>query len=327
MIIARAPVRISFLGGATDYPEFFTNNGGAVLGTAIDKFSYISVSHRIGPLFEESIRVAYSKVELVKSLDEITHAPFRECLRRCDVTKDAEINYFANLPAFTGLGSSSTFVVALLQALHAFKGRFVSGMDLAYEAIEVERKALHENVGCQDQTFAAMGGFNLIQFRREDDIVANRVPMSPARVEEFRNHLMVFFTGIKRHAHDVVKKQIARVDQNRGHLKKMLEMVDKGYDVLTCNGSLTGFGELLHRSWMEKRALETSISSSEIDSMYEAGMEAGALGGKLLGAGGGGFLLFFVPPDRQEKVRERLHGHYELGFRINAPGCQIISPV
>jgi D-glycero-alpha-D-manno-heptose-7-phosphate kinase len=318
-------VRISFLGGATDYPEFFEKHGGAVLGTAIDKFAFIAVSQRVGPLFEESLRISYSKVEQVKSLDDITHGPFRECLRRCGITEDAEVNYFANLPAFTGLGSSSTFVVALLQALHAYKGRYLSGIDLAYEAIDIERNVLKEKVGCQDQTFAAVGGFNLIQFRSESDIVVNRIPVGPARIEEFREHMMVFFTGTRRRAQDVVAKQLKKVDDNTRQLTHMLKLVDEGYDVITGNGPLTRFGELLHQSWMEKRSLDESVSSLEIDQMYAHAMEAGALGGKLLGAGGGGFLLFFVPPDRREAVRSRLKGYYELDFKINAPGSQIIS--
>jgi len=327
LIIARAPVRVSFLGGATDYPEFFLKHGGAVIGTAIDKFAYIAVSKRIGQLFEYPIRVSYSKVEQVKSVDEITHGPFRECLKRCEITEDVEINYFANLPAFTGLGSSSTFVVALLQALHAYRGRFIHGIDLAYDAIAMERNVLNENVGCQDQTFAAVGGFNLIEFRSERDIVVNRLPLSPARINEFQEHLMIFFTGVKRRADNIVKKQIDRMDDNKERLKKMLSLVDKGYNILTGNEPIEEFGQLLHLSWLEKKRLEDSISNSDIDFIYETGREAGAIGGKLLGAGAGGFVLLFVPPEKKEAVRERLKGYYELSFRINAPGCQIISNI
>ncbi|ABZ83428.1 ghmp kinase, putative [Heliomicrobium modesticaldum Ice1] len=324
MIIARAPVRVSFLGGATDYPEFFQKHGGAVLGTAIDKYAFIAVSERFGEIFDEQIRIAYSRVEQVGSVDDIEHLPFRECLRRCGVTENVEVNYFANLPAFTGLGSSSTFVATLLQALYAYKGVFVHGMDLAYETIDMERKVLKESVGCQDQVFAAMGGFNLIEFRGERDIVVNRLPLSPGRVLEFQEHLMMFFTGIKRRAEEVVKKQIKRMDLNEERLKRMLMMVDDGYKILTGNKAIEEFGNLLHQSWCEKRSLESTITNSEIDNMYNAGMEAGAIGGKLLGAGGGGFILFFVPPERKQAVRERLKNYYELKFNINAPGSQII---
>jgi D-glycero-alpha-D-manno-heptose-7-phosphate kinase len=315
------------LGGATDYPEHFVKFGGAVLGTAIDKYAYIAVSKRWGEMFDQNIRIAYSKVEQVNELDEISHQPFRECLRYCEVDRNVEVNYFANLPAFTGLGSSSTFVVALLQALKAYKGEFVHGIDLAYQAIHVERNILKEHVGCQDQTFAAVGGFNLIEFRAENDIVVNRLPISPARMAHFEEHLLVLFTGIKRSAEQLVKKQIAKIDNNRERLLNMRRMVDEGYNILTGNGSLTRFGELLHQSWLEKRALEQSISNSFIDDIYEQAIQAGAIGGKLLGAGGGGFLLFFVPPEKRNQVRARLSHLQELPIKINAPGSQIITTV
>ena len=327
MIITRAPLRVSFLGGATDYPEHFVKHGGAVLGTAIDKYAYIAVSKRWGEMFDQNIRIAYSKVEQVNDLDEISHQPFRECLRFCEVDRNVEVNYFANLPAFTGLGSSSTFVVALLQALKAYKGEFVHGIDLAYQAIHVERNILKEHVGCQDQTFAAVGGFNLIEFRAENDIVVNRLPISPARMAHFEEHLLVLFTGIKRSAEQLVKKQIAKIDNNRERLLNMRRMVDEGYNILTGNGSLTRFGELLHQSWLEKRALENSISNNFIDDIYDQAIQAGAIGGKLLGAGGGGFLLFFVPPEKRNRVRAQLSHLQELPIKINAPGSQIITTV
>jgi D-glycero-alpha-D-manno-heptose-7-phosphate kinase len=327
VIITRAPLRVSFLGGATDYPEHFLNHGGAVLGTSIDKYAYIAVSKRWGQLFEQSIRIAYSKVEQTSSLDDIEHAPFRECLRQCEINEDVEINYFANLPAFTGLGSSSTFVVALLQALKAYKGEFTQGINLAYEAIHMERQILKENVGCQDQVFAATGGFNIIEFRTEKDIVVNRVPISAARMQDFEDHLMLFFTGIKRSAGQIVKKQIARMGDNKDRLIKMRKLVDQGYNILTGGGSLTPFGELLHQSWLEKRSLEQSVSNDHIDDIYNTGLDCGAIGGKLLGAGGGGFVLFFVPPEKRDLLRQRLSHLHEIPIKINTPGSQIISSI
>lgn len=327
MIISRAPVRVSFLGGATDYPEHFLNHGGAVLGTSIDKYAYIAVSKRFGQLFDHSIRIAYSKVEQASSVEEIEHAPFRECLRLCEINEDVEINYFANLPAFTGLGSSSTFVVALLQALKAFKGEFSHGLQLAYEAIHMEREVLKENVGCQDQVFAAVGGFNVIEFRTERDIIVNRIPISAARIQEFEDHLMLFFTGIKRSAGQMVKKQLSRIGDNKERLINMRRLVDRGYDILTGTGSLVPFGELLHQSWMEKRSLEASVSSDQIDDIYNTGLDCGAIGGKLLGAGGGGFVLLFVPPENQAKVRSRLEHLHEIPIKINTAGSQIISTI
>ncbi len=197
MLIARAPLRVSFFGGGTDYPEYFLQHGGAVLATAIDKFCYLTASPFPSHLFDYTIRLSYRQVELVKNLTEIEHNVYRECLKFCGLEQDIELHNVADLPAFTGLGSSSTFTVALLHALHCFKGEFVRPLDLAYEAIYVERKLLHDKVGCQDQLMAAVGGFNLVEFRTETDIIVHRVPISPQRLAEFEEHLFVVFTGIK----------------------------------------------------------------------------------------------------------------------------------
>ncbi len=324
MIISQTPLRISFLGGGTDYPEYFTKYGGAVLGTAINKFAYLSAARFYSQLFDYSIRISYRQVECVKTLDEIQHAPFREVFRWCNVTNDVEVNYTAELPAFTGLGSSSTFVVGLLNSLYAFQGRSVGRMELAYQAIEIEREVLKENVGCQDQTFAAMGGFNLIEFRSTRDILVNRVALSDQRLREFEEHLMVFFTGIRRPANEIAAKQIRNIEKNRDRLAEMRRMVDKGYKVLTGGGSLAEFGALLHQAWCQKRELDASISNGVIEKIYAAGREAGALGGKLLGAGGGGFMLFFVPPERKQRVRDRLSHLQEVPVQINSHGSYIL---
>ncbi len=324
MIISRAPLRISFFGGGTDYPEYFLREGGAVLATAIDKYSYVTASPFQSHLFDYGLRVSYRKVELVKNLDEIEHNVYRECLRLCGLERDLELHNVADLPAFTGLGSSSTFTVGLLQALHSFKGEYRSPDQLAYEAIHVERHLLHDNVGCQDQTLAAFGGFNLIEFRAEDDIIVHRVPISPDRLNDFEQHLFVVFTGITRKATDVVAKQLARVNQNRETLRKMRAMVDEGWDILTGSRSLSEFGHLLDQAWQAKRSLDGGVSNAEIDCLYEIGKSAGALGGKLLGAGGGGFLLFFAPPDRHDNLRQIYSGSHDLHTTINAPGSEII---
>jgi D-glycero-alpha-D-manno-heptose-7-phosphate kinase len=324
MIITQTPLRISFLGGGTDHPEYFEKYGGAVLGTAVDKSAFFSMSQFYSQMFDYSLRIAYRKVECVSSIDEIEHAPFRECLRWAGVTQDIEINHSAELPAFTGLGSSSSFVVGLLNTIYAFRRRLVPRLDLAYEAIELERKVLKESVGCQDQTFAAVGGFNVIEFRSLGNFVVHRVPLSNSRLEEFEDHLMVFFTGIKRKAEELSSRQVRSLGQNRHHLAEMRGLVDSGYEILAGGGPLAGFGELLHKSWLLKRQLDQAISNDAIDQMYRAGLEAGALGGKLLGAGGGGFLLFFVPPERRSAVELRLKPLQQVDFRVNAPGSQII---
>lgn len=324
MIISRAPVRISFFGGGTDYPEYFLSEGGAVLATAIDKYSYVTASRFFSSLFDYSVRVSYRKVELVKAIDEIEHNVYRECLRHCGLDRDVELHNVADLPAFTGLGSSSAFTVSLLHALHSFKGEFVRPLEIAYRAIEIERHVLNENVGCQDQVLAAVGGFNRIEFRTEADIHVEKVPLSPMRLAEFESHLFIVFTGLRRRASDVVASQLRRIDDNKPMLKLMRAMVDEAWDILVTEQPLTRFGALLHESWMAKRSLDGGISNGEVDEMYERGRRAGAWGGKLLGAGGGGFLLFFAPADRHEALRCAFPSSARLPIRINAQGVQTI---
>lgn len=324
MIITKTPFRISFFGGGTDYPEYFLKYGGAVLGTAVDKFAYISVTRFYSRLFDYSIRIAYREVECVKRVEDIRHAPFRECLRWCGVSSDIEVNYAAELPSFSGLGTSSSFVVGLLCALYAFKGRASRPLELAYEAIEIERDVLKDSVGCQDQTFAALGGFNVIEFRGTRDIVVHRVPLSHERIKEFEEHLLVLDTGVRRRAGDIAARQIRKVGANHDRLKRMREMVDEGYDILTGGKDLSRFGALLHEAWSLKSLLDDSISTDAIRYIYEEGREAGALGGKLLGAGGGGFLLFFVPPHKRKAVLERLKHLEEIPVKVNAPGSHVI---
>lgn len=324
MLISRSPVRISFFGGGTDYPEYFLQHGGAVLATAIDKFSYITASPFLSRLFDYSIRLSYRKVELVKNLDEIEHCVYRECLKFCGLDKDIELHNVADLPAFTGLGSSSAFTVSLLHALHSFKGEFIKPLELAYEAIYVERNLVKDKVGCQDQVLAAVGGFNLVEFRAEDDIIINRVPISQQRLQEFEQHIFIVFTGIRRKAADVVEQQLHKVGDNTATLKEMRYMVDEGWDILTSNRPLSEFGALLHRAWLAKRSLDGVISNTEIDKIYQMGIEAGAWGGKLLGAGAGGFMLFFAPPEFHEALNNSFGNHQILKAKTNAPGSQII---
>ena len=324
MIISRAPVRISFFGGGTDYPEYFLNEGGAVLATAIDKYSYITASPFLSHLFDYSVRVSYRKVELARQLSDIEHNVYRECLKLCDLDKDIELHAMADLPAFTGLGSSSTFTVCLLHALHSFKGEFLRPQELAVEAIHVERHILKENVGCQDQVLAAFGGFNLVEFRTENEFVVNRVPLSPQRLAELERRLFLVFTGIRRKASDIVAPQLKRVQENVPALRAMRAMVYEGYDLLTANRPWLEFGKLLDRAWQAKRTLDGGVSNAEINQMYERGLEAGAWGGKLLGAGGGGFLLLFAPEEAHPKLREAFSDRPTLQVRINAPGSQII---
>jgi|SRR5579862_9240971 len=324
MIISRAPLRISFFGGGTDYPECFCDEGGAVLATAIDKYSYIAASAFPSQLFDYSIRLSYRKVELVSERDAIEHAVYRKCLELCGIERDIELHNVADLPSFTGLGSSSAFTVSLLHALHSFKGEFIRPLDLAYEAIHVERDLLHEAVGCQDQVLAAMGGFNAIEFRAQDDIIVSRLPLSPQRRQEFESHLFLVFTSMRRRAAEVAAAQLKRVDVNKPTLRRMRGMVDEGWRILTENGDLSEFGQLLDQAWQEKRSLDGGVTNREIDDMYRRGRDAGAWGGKLLGAGGGGFLLLFAPPERHAGLREAFATYPMLTVGIQAPGSQII---
>jgi D-glycero-alpha-D-manno-heptose-7-phosphate kinase len=324
MIISRAPLRMSFFGGGTDYPEYFVREGGAVLATAIDKYSYVTASPFQSHLFDYDLRVSYRKVEVVKSVDAIEHNVYRECLRLCGLERDLELHNVADLPAFTGLGSSSAFTVSLLHALHSFKGEYKTADQLAYEAIYVERHVLHDSVGCQDQTLAAFGGFNLMEFRAEDDILVHRVPLTPARLHEFERHLFIIFTGVRRKAADVAAKQLARMAENRQTLRRMRAMVDEGWNILTSDRSVTEFGELLDQAWQAKRSLDDGVSNGEIDRLYGLGRNSGASGGKLLGAGGGGFLLFFAAPEEHSRLRQTFEGYHALGAHINAPGSEII---
>jgi D-glycero-alpha-D-manno-heptose-7-phosphate kinase len=268
--------------------------------------------------------VSYRKVELARQVDEIEHNVYRECLRLCGLERDVELHAMADLPAFTGLGSSSAFTVSLLHALHSFKGEFLPPLELAYEAIHVERHLLEDRVGCQDQVMAALGGFNLLKFRGEADIAVTRVPILPARLRQFEAHLFIVFTGITRRAADLVARQIDRIPANGGSLQRMHTMVEQGADILAGSGPLEEFGELLHEAWCAKRSLEPGISSDSIDDLYSRGRAAGALGGKLLGAGGGGFLLFFVPPQAHTALRQEFAGYQLLEVKLNAPGSQII---
>ena len=324
MIIIRTPLRISFFGGGTDFPEFFSSNGGAVLGTAINKYIYHTVSYLPSWLFDHKIRFAYRKVEHARSLDEVEHRPFREILRHCGVLQDVEVNLASDLPSFSGLGSSSSFTVGLIKGLNAFQGRHIGQDQLAHTAIHIERDVLRETVGLQDQIFAAYGGFNLIRFRGQSEFIVERVPVSETRMRELNDSLMLFFTGITRHAQEVEQNKLKNLGRIQANLKNMLALVDKAYDALTGTSSLSAFGRLLHETWTQKRRLDDSVSAPEIDSLYALGTEAGALGGKLLGAGGGGFMLFFVPPDRQVVVRAALRNYHEVPFGINAPGSTVV---
>lgn len=323
MIISRTPFRISFFGGGTDYPAWYRDHGGAVLATTINKYCYITCRY-LPPFFEHRIRVVYSKIESCQSVEEISHPAVREVLRFFKATRGVEIHHDGDLPARSGMGSSSSFTIGLLNALHALEGRMVSKHQLAKEGIHLEQECLKETVGSQDQVMAAYGGFNHVSFSPTGDISVRPVSLPRERVAELNEHLLLIYTGIKRTASDVANTFVPSLDKRRRQLRIMMDLVAEGLSILSGNSDLASFGKLLHESWLEKRSFSDSIANGEIDSLYDQALGAGALGGKLLGAGGGGFLLLFVPPDHQPRVRDRLSHLLHVPFTFETAGSQII---
>lgn len=323
MIISRTPFRISFFGGGTDYPVWYREHGGSVLATTIDKYCYISL-RTLPPFFEYKTRVVYSREERVASIEEIRHPAAREALRYMDVDTGLEIHHDGDLPARTGLGSSSAFTVGLLHALCAWKGRIVSKMELAREAIKLEQEMIREHVGSQDQVLAAFGGFNRIDFLKDGEIRVKPVTLSRDRLAGLQDHLMMFYTGLSRTASEIAAEQVRQTPNRAKELNAMAGMVDQAERILAEDRDLTEFGGLLHEGWMLKRGLTSKITTPEVDEAYEAARRTGALGGKLLGAGGGGFLLLFVPPGKRDAVRAALKKLLVVPVRFEHLGSQII---
>lgn len=323
MIITRTPFRISFFGGGTDYPTWYHEHGGAVLSTSFDKYSYISC-RELPPFFDHKFRLAYSKIEQVMRLDDIQHPAIRAVLQKFGVSQGLELHCTADLPARSGLGSSSAFVVCLLHALHSLHGRMVSQESLFQEASHIEQHVLNEHVGSQDQVAAAMGGFNLIHFLKSGEIKIEPVIFQPGRKELLNNHLMLFFTGFSRIASEIAKDKIANMGQHVKELQAIRGMVDEALHLIAGKGDIRGFGELLHNSWMHKRALSELVSTPQIDAVYQTARDAGAIGGKILGAGGGGFILLFVEPEKQAAVRQALANLIHVPFRFESSGSQVI---
>ena len=324
MIISRTPFRVSLFGGGTDYPAWIREHGGAVLGTAIDKYCYISVRY-LPPFFEHRHRIVYSKVELVREVREIQHPAVRGVLGELAVDAGLEIHHDADLPARSGLGSSSSFTVGLLNAVHAMRGRMVTKSELGREAIRIEQDVLKESVGCQDQIWAAYGGLNKIDFFPDGRFEVTPVILPPERRRELRQSMMLFFTGFSRYASDFAKDQLDNLKRRAAQLTAMRAMVDHAVDILRDERApIRELGKLLDESWRLKRELADSVSTGEIDAIYEAGRAAGAIGGKLLGAGGGGFILFIVEPDQREAVRERLQHLIHVSFDFDTEGSKIV---
>lgn len=324
MIISRTPFRISLFGGGTDYPTWFREHGGAVLGMAIDKYCYVSVRRR-PPFFEHKTKVVYSVVEQVMDNYSIQHPAVRAVLREMQLTEGLEIHYDSDLPARSGLGSSSAFTVGLLNAFNALNHRMVSKTELGREAIRIEQQVMQEAVGCQDQLWAAYGGFNRIEFRRDANFDVVPLMVSNDRRNELVQSIMMFFTGFSRYSTDIAQDKIANMSQRTNQLTLMRAMVDEAVSILGDEKRpLRALGELLHEGWRLKRELAASVSTKAVDEIYEAGMAAGAVGGKLLGAGGGGFIVFFVEPGQRKAVRERLGSLTHVPVGIDFDGSKIV---
>ena len=323
MVITRTPYRISFFGGGTDYPSWYRIHGGQVMATTIDKYCYISARY-LPPFFDHNFRVVYSRIENCRTVDEIQHPAVRECLKYLNVEQGLEVHHDGDLPARSGLGSSSSFVVGFLHALHALQGTIPTKDRLAHDAIYMEQARLRETVGSQDQVLAAHGGCQRIEFLPNDEIRLTPLTLHRERLEALNSYLMLFFTGIKRTATMIARSYASDVASVEQQLRTMGSMVEEAFQILAGGTDLRAFGRLLHEGWRAKRSLSQHVSNSVVDEIYEAALSAGAIGGKLIGAGGGGFMLLFVQPSDHERVKERLHKLVHVPFRFEHGGSRII---
>lgn len=323
MIITRTPFRVSFFGGGTDFPAWHKENGGAVLSTTVDKYCYITC-RKLPPFFEHKHRIIYSKYEHVNEIDEINHPAVRETFRYMGVKEGLEVHHDADLPAMSGLGSSSSFTVALLHALHALQGKMVTKKHLALEAIHIEQNMIKETVGSQDQMAVAFGGLNKISFSGDRNIEVSPVTIGKERLQLFHDHLSMFFTGFPRIASRIEADKINQLPNKKEELIAMCKMVDEAINILNGEGDLTDFGKLLHEGWKLKKNLSEKVSTNYIDFIYENAIKNGAIGGKILGAGGGGFILFFVKPEDRERLKKALNFLLHVPFRFDTLGSQVV---
>ncbi|MEW5982064.1 MAG: kinase [Acidobacteriota bacterium] len=324
MIISRTPFRVSFFGGGTDYPGWYREHGGAVLSTTIDKYCYISV-RELPPFFDHRFRIVYSIVENVKEIDKIQHPAVRAVLTRLAVATGLEIHHDGDLPARSGLGSSSAFTVGLINAIHALDGRYTSKERLANEAIQIEQDVLREAVGSQDQISTAYGGFNHITFRQDGAYRVDPMILPRQRLEALQDRLLLVYTGVSRIAAEVARRQVDNFSGLVEELRAVQQMVDRAIAILSSPATdLVEFGRLLNEAWKIKRTLSPLVSMPVIDNLYEAARQAGAVGGKLLGAGGGGFMLLFIEPQDRERVIAALRGLITVPIRFESSGTRIV---
>jgi D-glycero-alpha-D-manno-heptose-7-phosphate kinase len=322
IVVSRTPFRISFFGGGTDLPAWYRENGGAVLSTTIDKYCYIYCGRAAGS-FVHKHRIVYSKIEHVQGLEDIAHPTVRETFRFMDVKEGLEIHHGGDLPAQTGLGSSSAFTVGLLHALHVLRGTFVAQRTLALQAIHIEQEMVRESVGSQDQVAVALGGLNIISFSGNHTIEIHPVDVDTSKREAFREHLMLFFTGFARYASQIEADKIQRLPTKKNELMTMLSMVTEAVKMVK-DGDFVSCGKLLHEHWQCKKSLSDRVSNKDIEHIYSVAMKNGAIGGKILGAGGGGFILFFVKPEDRERVKTALNFLRYVPFQFDTAGSRII---
>jgi len=326
MIVSRAPVRFSLGGGGTDLPSYSREHGGFLVAAAIDKYVNLCVARR----FYENIRLAYSKTELVDSVDQIEHRIFREALRFVGLTRALELHSLADVPSNSGLGSSSSFTVALLNGLHAFNRNYVGTPQLAEEACRIEIDILKEPIGKQDQYIAAFGGITAFTFEKDGSVQVERLPVKDEVIDQLENSLLIFYSGVERSASAVLAEQAKTVKANKDDaVARMHRIKEMGYETkkLLLEGDVDRYGELLHEHWMNKRKLAANMTDSVIDEHYEAARKAGAIGGKLMGAGGGGFFMFYVRPPERRQVYETLtaRGLRPMRFRFDFDGARIVA--
>lgn len=324
MAISRTPYRVSFFGGGTDYPAWFRRHGGAVLSMAIDKYCYIGTGF-LPPFFGIRHRIIWSHIEAVSEMSSIQHPAVRAGLQALgyDDREGIELFHQGDLPARSGIGSSSAFAVGLMNVLNAMRGKTLDAHALAVSAMDLEQNKLRESVGCQDQIASAYGGMNIITFERDDSFSVTPLGLDDGRRVEFEQWLMLFYTGSSRLSSDFAKRLIGRLEANAAHLTRMQEMVGIGAELLHA-GEMAAFGHLLHESWLLKRQLANGTSSKIIDRIYDDALRAGALGGKLLGAGGTGFMVFVVPPERQPAVREALSDLITVPVSVDFTGSTLV---
>lgn len=323
MIISRTPYRISFFGGGTDYHTWYQTHGAAVLSTTMNHYCYLQC-RLLPPFFDHKSRVVWSKVEEVVNHTDIQHPAVRAVLEYLQINQGVEISHQGDLPARSGLGSSSAFTVGLLNTLYALRGMISSKRELACEAIHIERDILKENVGVQDQIATAYGGLNKIIVSANGNFEVTPLVLPSGRLNELHSHLLLFFTGISRTASDIAADKISAIPKKSDELHQIREMVDTAANILTSNTDIREFGELLHHTWTLKRQISSKISTNFIDDIYQRARNAGAIGGKLLGAGGGGFMLFFVNPEDKPAVCDALSDLLLVPFEFENSGSQIV---